>query len=612
MISLSRVIAFALIIGLLVGLLETSFLEAMRRGGPTPHGAGALWMAPVADAILLLVCAVGCYVVGRWIPALRRGPVLVGVVCGTGALALLLAFSGIHVLALLVLAAGVGDVAGRRSARGGGLDSALRPGALALVGGVFALALLLRLPGGVEGPAGHQGSGVTQSGAEKPPNVLLIILDTVRAKSLGLYGRELETSPFLDRWAEEGTVFGRALATAPWTLPSHASMFTGQQSSMLSTHFLARLDGTYPTLAEELSAQGYATGGFVGNLLFASRYSGLARGFHEYDDFPVSIGQTVLSVAWGRRLAASDLLRNRLGAHELLNRKSAASIIDRFLSWREDVRESGDAPYFAFLNLFDAHEPYLPPEPFDRRFAPDRSRGDLLHVVSLWGGNEAIRPMKWEMSETDRELDLGLYEGGIAYIDSELERLFGTLAERGDLDETLVIVTSDHGEQFGEHGLYRHINSVYMPLLHIPLIVRYPERVPAGTRVDVPVSLRQIPATVIDLLDLRSTATFPGPSLARAWSEGAAPPAFSELRPGLVEREWYPVAGGPLYSLVEGSLHYIRSEEGHEELYDLSLDPDELTNLVDHADYLDDMERMAAVVDSLLAERPEELDIDES
>lgn len=595
-----KLLGVAVVAGLATGLLEVVGAIWVRASGHLPRvSPDVLWMAPVGDAFLAVMVAVVLLLVRRRVAALAEWPVSVGIFAGLGVFVLTLEARWIHPLALATLATGAGAVVGRGLER---LDLRVRAvlgkGACALVCGSFLAALLAA--GSTWWTERRAVAGLPDPPVGKP-NVLLIILDTVRAKSLGLHGRDLETSSHLERLAEGGVVFDRAIAPAPWTLPSHASMFTGQPPSALSTGFETTLDDTYPTLAEALSQHGFATASFVANLLYASRQFGLARGFVRYEDYPVSVGQLVLSTAWGRGLAGWSALRSRLGYHELLNRKPASDVVDSFLEWIDRT----DRPFFAFLNLYDAHEPYLPPAPYDRLFHPPASRGALRHTASLMGGSEAARPEKWGMTEAERRLDLALYEGAIAYVDDVLGRLFAELERVGLLDRTLVIVTSDHGEQFGEHGLYRHINSVYMPLLHVPLVIRLPGSVPHGRRVSVPVSLRQIPATVIDLLDLSVEGEFPGPSLVETWGTPprAPPPSFSELVPGVVEQDWYPVAAGPLWSLVWGPFHYIRDAEGGEELYDLERDPEELTDLARDPDHVELVREFRRYLDDTLRGR---------
>ena len=191
-----------------------------------------------------------------------------------------------------------------------------------------------------------------------------------------------------------------------------------------------------------------------------------------------------------------------------------------------------------------------------------------------------------------------MYDGAIAYLDDQLNRLLVALQDRGVLDNTVVIVTSDHGEQFGEHGLFLHANSLYQPLLHVPLIIRFPPRVPTG-RIAARVSLRDLPATIIDLLSLEETG-LPGLSLARHWSpapgvaSGRADAAIAEVRQASWAKQampWYPVAKGDMASVTDDAYHYIRNGDGTEELYAMADDPEERHDLSPRSDSLPILER---------------------
>ncbi len=192
------------------------------------------------------------------------------------------------------------------------------------------------------------------SSSAEAANVLLIVLDTVRAQSLSLNGYERETSPQLERLARRGLSFENAISTSPWTLPGHASMFTGRYPHEVSADWSVPLDATFPTLAEVLASNGYATAGFVANVGYCSYEHGLNRGFAYYSDYQFSLGQFILSSSLGRTVASSDRLRRISGYHELLNRRTAENINNDFLHW---LSTRGRQPFFAFLNYYDAHEP---------------------------------------------------------------------------------------------------------------------------------------------------------------------------------------------------------------------------------------------------------------
>ena len=399
------------------------------------------------------------------------------------------------------------------------------------------------------------------SASANAPNVLLIVLDTVRAQNLSLYGYARVTTPQLEQLAKTGVVFERALATAPWTLPSHASIFTGRYPYELSTDWTTPLDSTHPTLAEVFSAHGYVTAGFVANLLYCTYESGFTRGFAHYEDYPIKLG-TIAHSSWLTRIIFTKLYKI-LGIHQKLVHKTAAELNTDLLRWLTDKDQR---PFFVFLNYFDAHAPYAPPQPFDAQFAAKPPRDPWL------------RDNHWYSPEEIQEL-MDAYDGAIAYLDHQLGLLFSELAKRDVLNDTLVIITSDHGEEFGEHGLMDHGNSLYLPALHVPLLISFPPHVPAGKRVHEAVTLRNLPATITDLIELNDKAPFPGSSLIHYWSGthshdgAAADPLLSEVNFAPNLPEWFPVSKGNMKSLVANRYHYIRNGDGREELYDIENDP---------------------------------------
>ena len=196
-------------------------------------------------------------------------------------------------------------------------------------------------------------------------NVVLLILDTVRAAELSFYGYSRPTTPELQRWAHRGVTFRHAIAPASWTLPSHASIFTGHLPVELSTSWWDPLDRRYPTLAEHPAGAGYLTAGSWPTSSTPVRRPDWGCGFARYEGYPISVGQLALSSGILRRLQASHAVRRLVGTEQRLNRKPASQINRAFLEWldRTDGR-----PFFAFLNYFDAHTPYYPPPPFASRF----------------------------------------------------------------------------------------------------------------------------------------------------------------------------------------------------------------------------------------------------
>ncbi|HEU4955209.1 MAG TPA: sulfatase, partial [Gemmatimonadales bacterium] len=300
------------------------------------------------------------------------------------------------------------------------------------------------------------------------PSVLLLILDTVRAAELSVYGYGRPTTPQLERWAERGTVFEHAFAPSSWTLPSHASIFTGEPEFILggATHW-ERLGTTWPTLAEVLRGRGYATVGIVANRDWAGWDSGLGRGFERYDDYPVSLstaiaatslGRVIYPVVYDRVPGRLQRLVSGLRLRHPVQHRPAATIAGTFLGWLDDHPR---APYFAFLNFMDAHTPYTPPDSFRNRYRSPMPRPASRYAY-------ADRP-PIRLTPTDMRPRQDLYDGSIAYLDSEIGRLLDGLERRGALENTLVVLTADHGEEFAEHGWGGHGSSLYRLSVQVPL-----------------------------------------------------------------------------------------------------------------------------------------------
>jgi arylsulfatase A-like enzyme len=544
----------------------------------------ATWMVPLSDALIFALAGVAAAIVvglGR-----SRCAVALAVygLCFLSAFGLLLSFRGLSSLACAAMAAGAAfRVCGRILSRFDGFRRVVllsAPAFAAIVGAVW-----------LGGPVGE---GISERAIPpaRPglPNVLFIVLDTVRAQSLSLHGCPRPTSPFLEELARRGVRFDQAWATAPWTLPSHASMFTGRWPHELSTRLDSPLDDRHGTMAEYLRDRGYDTAGFVANTFFCSRWFGLSRGFVHYEDVAIDPVEILRSSGLGRALwgKIGAVTNDRPTAY--FRRRDAARIDDELLAWLS--RRPEGRPFFAFLNYYDAHDPYLVPEdgPHPSGGRPRSARD--LEVLRDWH-----RRGRASIAAGEVELGREAYEDCIGYLDRQLARLFESLGARGLLENTLVVLTSDHGEEFNEHGILGHGQNLYSQVLHVPLIVVGP-RVPAGRIVSDPVSLRDLPATLVDVLGLADRSPFPGRSLARRWADAA--PADAEGEPVMSEiddddgrfRE-----GPPSRAIVDRDRVYIRSGEGREELYDLVGDPAETRDLRDDPGERPALDRLRRLAD---------------
>jgi arylsulfatase A-like enzyme len=420
------------------------------------------------------------------------------------------------------------------------------------------------------------------------PNVLLLVLDTVRRFNLSSYGYERGTTPGLTELAGRGALFEDAIAPAPWTLPSHASMMTGRWAHEMSASWSVPLDGRDSTLAEALETRGYRTGGVVANISYAGRWQGIARGFSHFEDVWITPTQIARSAAFTSWLSSRHWIRPLLRPYyKTMDRKTAAEVNAAFLEWLDQGEP--DRPFFAFLNYFDAHDPYLPQAPFDTAFAEPAY--PALPPPAHPGGHHDATP------RSQRE-----YDQAIAYLDHEIGNLLRALEQRGLLANTLVIVTSDHGEEFGEHGMYGHGHTLYLPGLAVPLIMALPERVPAGVRVKGFVSLRDLPATVMQITDSGRRAPFPGSSATRFWHSSSRPSdtLFVETRYAHGRPAWDATSRGDLQGVITDGLGMIRGVEARPEMYALDRDTGQTHNLAADTDHLAVADALSAALDQVM------------
>ena len=567
-----RLLALAAWFGLLTGLIEAS-VRTLREGLVagirvfTLQTLDRFWFSTLADLGFLtaagLVLAVAAC--ARRVPA--RAAVFVYTFVGV--FALRFATMVVHQYAWWLLATGVAASASRLAgSRAYPSDRAVRRGLVGMTA-VILVPLTFFLGGG------RVVEMIAKANLPPPPrgapNVLLIVLDTVRARDLSLYGYPRRTSPFLERLAEKGVRFDHAISTCSWTSPSHAGMFTGRYPIALSSDWLSPLDATHPTLAEALGSRGYATAGFVANYSACGLQTGLGRGFQTYDDRRATFYRQFESNSY--LLLSLAVKLERLGLfHAPPSDHRDAAEMNRDVFRGFPLGEG--RPFFVFINYWDAHDPYdMRKPPFDRMFPADAIGPRSASPRSTTGDPKNLE-------------NRAAYDDCIASLDDQIGRLMGELGRRGLLANTLVIVTADHGEQFGENGLIYHGNSLYIPLLHVPLLISFPGRIPEGRSVREGVTLADLPATVMDLLGFGDRSPFPGASLARRWrdevetEEGApASPLLSEVGRGVRTPTHEPVSRGPMKSLVAGDYHYILNGDGREEIYDWRHDPSEEQDL---------------------------------
>ncbi len=416
------------------------------------------------------------------------------------------------------------------------------------------------------------------------PNVLLIVLDTVRADHLSVYGYERRTTPWLETFAREATVYERATATSNFTLPTHASIFTGKYPrNHGAIPFPPGKSGGLPlpprrrTMAEILAERGYLTLAVAANGAYVTRQVGLAQGFHLFDHrLPVAClperGDHYL------RRGIRRLLTPLVWTGRLDRRTRTADQITT-----EAIELIGQAhrrrqPFLLFLNYMDAHTPYAPPPPYDALF-PGRTRqltrDRYFEILArVFGQGRPLAP-------EEREHMISQYDGALAYLDAQLGRLLGHLEKLGIYDNTLVVITADHGEAFGEHSFLGHLQSLRQHQIWIPLLVRYPGQ-RAGRRVERRVSQVDLLPTVLEALDIDAPADLDGQSLLRSESSGRLIFAESyvdaknkQLRPDYPDRE---------LAVLSGDLKLLTRSNGEIHFYDLAADPAESYNRYDPAD----------------------------
>jgi arylsulfatase A-like enzyme len=575
-----------------------------------------LWMIPTSN--LLLLGGAGLITIAiAWKRPRFADWLTWRILVGSAALAVLLNIEGLHFVASLTLSLGISGVTApwiaRRSAR---LVSIARLCVPVMIAGLIVAAVLWsdRVVS-----AERRALAALPAPRAGTPNVLLIVLDDVRASSMSLYGRTRQTTPNLERFAESAVVFSHARPTASWTLPSHASMFTGQWPHALSVGWDRPLDATYPTLAEVLAREGFGTAGFVGNTYYGNALYGLGRGFARYTDTyeneEISLFEVIRSSGVGRRILQRFGHSIHVAEGGTSVRKSAAMINRDVLDWL-DSRDQA-RPFFVFVNYYDAHSPFLPPENEGPRFGYGAISGKAqVEILKRLHRLESGRSLPGDgpadtIQQEAATLLRDSYESCIAYLDRQVGRLFEALAQRGVLHNTLVIITSDHGEHLKERGFCGHGLSLYREEVHVPLLVIPPGKPTAGRVVDAPVSLRELAATTVDLVGLPGRSPFPGKSLARMWRDD--PHRISDHAPVLSEVDHLethaptvnvPASLGTVKSVLADGKVYIRNGNGSEELYDLITDPREERNLVDVAAHRASVARLRKTLDQMTA-RPQ-------
>lgn len=329
------------------------------------------------------------------------------------------------------------------------------------------------------------------------PNIIIVVLDTVRAQNCSCYGYVRNTTPNLDQLAAEGKIYRNAIAPAPWTLPVHASLFTGHYC------FRHRVDGRryrlgdeHTLLTEVLKQEGYNTAGISSNVWISDTF-----GFHRSFDYfhktwqlfqneiesvqvvkldPDAAASTASRVLSMMRTGKIKTIVNAFYAKLLANRHDdgAAQVTQKAIGW---LQQLDSRPFFLFLNYIDPHAPYLAPHPHRQSFAStDLTSSDIRRFASLSRKSKHYHMGRLTITDEEFTILRDLYDEEILYTDAQLGMLVDYLRRNGELDNTFLIVLGDHGENIGEHGLMAHRFSLHQTLLRVPFVMRYPNVVPSG------------------------------------------------------------------------------------------------------------------------------------
>jgi arylsulfatase A-like enzyme len=429
-------------------------------------------------------------------------------------------------------------------------------------------------------PTPDVGSGepLHSSTASGKPNVLLITMDTVRADHLSAYGYRLDTSPNLKELANHATVFGRAISPSDYTLPSHASIFTGKYPSwhgaypMAPDHPLGQpLPQNSTTLARIMATNGYWSAGVFANSGFLGVRNGMNQGFDVWaNNTPVILNNQ--EYRFYLRNNAARLIARIVDTNDFNASLMRASDVNRQVNRLLDKTKG--RPFFFFVNYMDAHVPYAPPRPFSHRFAKQPLIMDSTEYADL---SKAVNQQHQPLRASKRDEMVAQYDSGIAYLDAEIGKLLARLRQSGLYDNTLILITSDHGDAFVDHNLLGHgVTAVYQEQVHVPLIVKYPGQ-HDGQRSEEWVSLVDIMPTVLDVAGLPRESGLQGQSL-RSPRDANSVPVFTEART-MDPYFQVPPMRGVRRALFAGPLKLITWSDGSPELYDLNADPSEAHNL---------------------------------
>jgi arylsulfatase A-like enzyme len=546
-----------------------------------------LWISPLVDLAFFLLIGLSALALCRVFPRVSALRVLVFLLALLTAYDWLMVTGRLYRRASLLLAFGVAVALSRWLRTREGAAARFWRRSISLL--VATLLLVIAAIQGGKWLSEHHVISNLPTAPLGSPNVLVIVLDTLRADHLSSYGYLRATTPEIDKVAGQGVLFENAIAPSSWSLPSHASLVTGRP---VHEHGLGNVQpmpwlgwdksslNGLPTLGEALQRKGYRTGAFSANRVYFTSNVGLGRGFIHFEDYFYSVGDSFLRTQFGREFARLCMNRSSkskftrafraLGLGSWLDkdsegsgdyggvygvRKRASEVNREALRWVERDRHH---PFFAFLTYLDVHYAY--------------------------GG-----PADYPKPGWDRGTAIDEYDAGLKYDDDCIGQLLRQLDQLGILKNTIIVITSDHGEGLGDHGLTYHGAALYRELMRVPLIISYPGHVAERVRVPRPVANTEIASTIMDLIGGDGNP-FPGPSLSSLWSKSAPadwPNPVSELpatntvvAADRMMQGKIPIAtDGWMKSVVTPRWHLIAHQKHGEQLYDWQADPDELKDL---------------------------------
>ena len=576
--SVADLLIIAVWVGTLSGLVEGIGLLLFQRinwqrWGITPHvTASIVWISPIVDVALFLIFAFVVATFSGFRPAKGGASTLVFI------LVLISIYNWARLMerltygACVLLSLGAATFFARIFRKDPDRYVRFFSRTAALIGIIWLLSLI-GIGGGKRLIESRELATLTSAPAGAP-NVLIILVDTLRADHLSSYGYGRST-PNLDRLASQGVLFENAISACSWTLPSHASLITGRYPADhgmqgvqpapwmgWGNHALHR----YPTIGEALQRRGYRTAAFSGNQTYFTSNVGLGRGFIHFEDYFQSPADMFLRTQFGREFhrfylhdddsVLAHWLRS-LGLNNLLDDRKRADEVNReALAWiARDQR-----PFFAFLNYIDVH---------------DATYLQWFHALPPWGMANRVDQ----------------YDSAVSYVDGQVGQLMQELKRRGLGSNTLVIFTSDHGEALGDHSMQYHGIALYRDQIHVPLFISYPGHVASGVRIARPVSNASIAATIMATLG-ETGKVFPGDGLNHFWegksSESSAWDPVSQLAGNsiFVDPEDKPAnqieptaIDGSMQSILTSQWHLVVHETRGSQIFDWVHDPGELRDL---------------------------------